>query len=140
MRQDEFTEGVFHGEAVDGAAAHGNDELGRGAVHGESGGDELCAVAQNVLARDSLAGAQDLVGKTENAKDGADGDTGVKIGGAVDGIADDSVAGVWVLVEDDCFLFFFGDEQAHFAGAAHGGDEDIIADYVELLLVIACGV
>lgn len=137
MRQDEFAERVFHGEAVYGTAAHGDDELSGSAVHGEPGGDELCAIAQDVLCRHRLSSAQNLVGQTENAEDGADRNTSVEVRGAVDGVADDGVAGIRVLVEDDCFLFFFGDEETHFAGAAHGGDEDVVADYVEFLLVVA---
>ena len=33
-------------------------------------------------------------------------------------------------------FFFFADKQAAFAGGTHGGDEEVIADDVELFLVV----
>ena len=42
-----------------------------------------------------------------------------------------------VFGEDDGFFFFFGDKDADAAGRAHGANEDVVADYVELLLVVA---
>lgn len=135
--QDELAQRVLEGEAVDAAAAHGDDQLRRGAVHGEARGDKRSTRVQQLLRADGLALAQDFVGELEDAEDGADGDAGVEVGRAVDGVADDGVAGVGVLVEDDHLFFFLGDEDAALAGAAHRGDEDVIADHVELLLVVA---
>ena len=72
-----------------------------------------------------------------DAEDGADGHTGVEVGGAVNGIACYGVSGALVLGEVDGFFFFFGDENGAFSGGSHGGDENVIADYVEFLLVVA---
>lgn len=138
--EDELAQRVLQGEAVDATATHGDDQLGGGAVHGEAGGDEAGTRVEEVLGADGLVGAQDFVGQLEDAEDGADGDTGVQVGGTVDGVADDGVAGVGVLVELDHFLLFFGDEDAALAGAAHRRDEDVIANHVQLLLVVAGGV
>jgi len=132
MGEDELAEGVIHREAVDAAAAHGDDELGAGAVHGEARGDELGAGDEEVFFRALCA-----LGQLEDAEDGADGDAGVEVGGAVDGVADDGVAGVRRVREDDGFFFLFGDEDAAFARGAHGADEEVVPDDVELLLVVA---
>lgn len=42
--------------------------------------------------------------------------------------------------EEDSFLFFFGDEDRAFSRGTHGGDEEVISDDVEFLLVVAGGV
>lgn len=135
--QDELAQGVFQGEAVDSAVAHGDDELRGCAIHGETGGDHLGTGAQDVIGRDLLVGADQLVGKLEDAEDGANRDASVKIGRAVDGITDDGVSGVGVLIKYDRLFLLLGDEYAALAGASHGGNKDVISDYIQLLLVIA---
>ena len=45
-----------------------------------------------------------------------------------------------MLVERDRLLFLFRYEDADFAATAHCADEDVIANDVELFLVIASGV
>lgn len=135
VRQYELAEGIIHREAINTAAAHRDDELGRSAVHREPRGDELGAGDQEVLFRPLGA-----LGQLEDAEDGADGDAGVEVGGAVDRVADHGVPGVGRVGEDDGFFFLFGDEDAAFAGCAHRADEEVVADDVELLLVVAGGV
>lgn len=120
MGQDEFTEGVVQREAIDGAAVHGNDELSRGAVHGKPRSDLLGTGTQHILRGNLRAGTDEVVGQLEDTEDSADRDTGVDVGGAVDGVADNSVSCVGILVEDDCFLFFFRDQDPAAAAAAHG--------------------
>jgi len=140
VSEDELAQRVLEGEAVDATAAHGDDQLGGGTVHGETGGNEAGTGVEEVLGADVLAGTQELVGQLEDTEDGADGNTGVQVGGAVNGVADHGVSGVGVLVELDRVLFLFGDHDAALARAPHGGDEDVIADDVELLLVVTGGV
>lgn len=114
VSEDEFTQGVLQGEAVDAAIAHGDDELGGGTVHGETGGDHLSTGEEEILGGDLVLGTQDGVGQLEDAEDGSYRDASVQVGGSVDGVADDCVAGVGVLVEDDGFFFFFRDEDTAF--------------------------
>ena len=132
MREDKLPQRIVHRKAVDGAALHRNHQLRRRAVHGEARGDELAARQQHVrgLALGSLL-------QLEDAEDGADADAGVEVAAAVDGVADYGVASVGVLVEDEAVLFFFADQQPAFARGAHGGDEEVVANHVELLLVVA---
>jgi hypothetical protein len=40
------------------------------------------------------------------------------------------------MVEFNDLLFFLGDEEADAGAGAHGGNKDIVADYVEFLLVV----
>lgn len=140
VRQDELAQRVLQREAVHGAATHSDNELRRGAVHGEAGGDQLRAGAKQVLGGDGVLRAEHFVGQLEDTEDGADRDTGVQVGRAVDRIADDGVPGVRVLVEDDGLLFLLRDEDAALARAPHGGDEDVVTDHIQLLLVITRGV
>ena len=133
--EDELAEAVVEGEAVDGAALHGDDELGGGAVHGEAGGEQLGPGLEDVL-----LGARAAVGELVDAEDGADAHTGVQVGGAVDGVAGDGVAGARGVLEVDDVLLLLGDEQGALARGAHGLDEEVIGDDVELLLVVAGGV
>lgn len=114
MGEDEFAQGVLQGEAVDAAIAHGDDELGRGTVHGEAGGDHLGTGKEDVLGGDLVLGSQDGVGQLEDTEDGSYRDASVQVGGSIDRVADDCVTGVGVLVEDDGFFFFFGDEDTAF--------------------------
>lgn len=136
--EDELAEGVVEREAVDGAALHGDDELGRGAVHGEAGGQQLGARAQDVL-----LGAARALGQLVHAEDGADGHAGVEVGAAVDGVAGDGVARADAaargagLVEEYNVVFLFGDEEGALARGPHRRDEQVVADDVQLLLVVA---
>lgn len=130
--EDELADAVVEGEAVDAGALHGEDELGRGAVHGEAGGDELGARLEDIG-----LGALGALGQLVDGEDGADGNAGVEVGGAVDGVAGDGVAGAGGVAEIDNVLFFLGDEQRALVGGAHGLDEEVVGDDVELLLVVA---
>lgn len=47
--ENELAEGVVHGEAVDGTALHGHDELGGSTVHGETSSNKVCAGTEKVL-------------------------------------------------------------------------------------------
>lgn len=96
MRQDELANAVVECEAVDGAALHGHDELSRGAVHGETGSDELGAGHEDVL-----LGSLGALGKLVDGENGTNGDTGVQVGRTVNRIASDGVAGTGSILEDD---------------------------------------
>jgi hypothetical protein len=133
--ENELAEGVVHGEAVDGAALHGHNELGGSAVHGETGSDEVCAGAEEVL-----LGAISTIGKSVDTKDCADRNTGVQVARAIDRVASNSVFCVGAGRELNELVFLLGHQNADTAGRAHSRDEDVIADYVELLLVVASGV
>jgi len=76
----------------------------------------------------------------KNAEDGAHRHAGVQVRAAVDRVAHHGVPGVRRVREDDGFFFFFGDEDAAFARGAHRADEEVVADDVELLLLVAGGV
>ena len=76
--------------------------------------------------------------KLEYSKDSADRNTCVKVGRSVDGITHDDVFAI--AGEDDGFVEFFRDKNFDFAAAPHGVDEDVIADHIELLLVVTSGV
>lgn len=136
MGQDELADAVVEREAVDGAALHGHDELCGGAVHCEAGGDELCPGLEDVL----LASDVDAVGDLVDGEDCADRHSGVEVGRAVDGVAGDDVAGASGLGEVNLCLFFLGHEHGDFAAGAHGLDEEVVGDDVELLLLVAGGV
>lgn len=135
VRQDEFAQGIVEREAVNAAALHGDDELRRGAVHGEASGDELGAGFQQVRC---AAGA--VFGQLVHAKNGADGDTGVEVAAAVDGVAGDRVTGLWVFGKVNDLLLLLRDQHGTLARGAHGGNEEVIANDIELLLVVAGGI
>ncbi len=135
MRQDEFAQGVIHGEAIDAATLHREHQLGAGTVHCEAARDEFGAGEEDLFFL-----ALGAFGKAEDAEDGAHADTGVEIAAAVYGVTDHGVSGGRVLIEDDTLLLFFRDEEATFARGAHGGDEEVVADDIKFLLVVACGV
>jgi hypothetical protein len=40
------------------------------------------------------------------------------------------------LLEDDGLFLLFRDHHSALSGALHGGNEDVVSDYVELLLII----
>lgn len=130
MRENELPKRIVEREAVDISALHGEDQLRRRPVHGESGRHELGAGLAHVLRR---AGAP--VAEPVDAEDGADRDAGVQVAGSVNGVADHGVASV--SREDDGFLLFFGHEDLDLSAATHHVDEDVVANHVELLLVIA---
>ena len=130
MRENELPKRIVEREAVDISALHGEDQLRRRPVHGESGRHELGAGLAHVLRR---AGAP--VAEPVDAEDGADRDAGVQVAGSVDGVADYSVASI--TGEDDGFLLFFGHENLDLSAATHHIDKDVVTDDVELLLVIA---
>merc|ERR1712087_431175 len=70
----------------------------------------------------------------------ADRNTCVQVAATVDRIADNSIPRVGVLVEDDRLFHLFRYKHAHTARRLHGGDEDVIANDVQLLLVVTSGV
>jgi len=72
-----------------------------------------------------------------DGEDGADGHTGVQVGGTVDGVAGDGVAGVLGVLEEDDVLLLLRDEQGALAAGAHSLDEKVVGDDVELLLLVA---
>ncbi|KAI6804435.1 fructose-1,6-bisphosphatase [Hortaea werneckii] len=135
VSQDELAQGVVHREAVDRAALHGHDQLGRGAVHGETGGNQIGARVEQVL-----LGALCALCKLEDTEDCADRDTCVQVAATVDRIADNSIPRVGVLVEDDRLFHLFRHKHTYTARRLHGRDEDVIADDVQLLLVVTSGV
>lgn len=129
--QDELAQAVVEGEAVDAAALHGDDQLGGGAVHGEAGGDQLSAGLEDVG-----LGALGALGQLVDGEDGADGDTSVEVGGAVDGVAGDGVAGLAALLEVDDVLLLLGHQQRALAARPHGLDEEVVGDHIEFLLLV----
>ena len=134
VRQDELAQRVVHREAVHAAAPHRDYQLRRCAVHRESRGHEFCAWEKHVFGPALRVG-----GQLEDAEDGANADAGVQVARAVDGIAHNGIPRPRG-VEDDAVFFLFGDEQPAFARGAHGGNEEVVADNIEFLLVVACGV
>lgn len=140
VSEDEFTQGVVEGEAVDRSCFHGHDKLCRGTVHGETRGDLLGSWEEDILGCDRLAGSEDLFRELEDTEDGADRDTSVKVGRSVNGVADDGIASIRALIEDDGLLFFLRDKETALSRSSHGSDEDIIANHVELLLIVTSGV
>lgn len=130
--KNELADALVEGETVDGAALHGDDQLGRGAVHGEARSDELGAGLEDVL----LA-ARAVLGQLVDGKDGADRHAGVQVGGAVDGVAGDGVARVLGVLEVDDFFLFLGNEKRALARRPHGLDEEVVGDHVQLLLLVA---
>ena len=132
MRKDKLPQRIIHRKPIHAPALHRNHQLCRGPIHREARSDQLAAGEKNFR---SLALGPLL--QLEDAEDRADADAGVQVAAAVDGVADDGVAGGRVLGEDEAMFFFFGDEEPAFAGGAHGGDEEVVADHVELFLVVA---
>lgn len=135
MSQDELAHTLIKGKAVDAASLHGDDQLRRGAVHGETRRHQLGARFKDVL-----LGSGTVFGKLVDGKDGAYRHAGVEVGGAVDGVAGDGVAGVCGVFEVDYFFLFFGHQQSALAGGAHGFDEEVVRNHVQLLLLVACGI
>lgn len=99
-------------------------------VHGVAGGHHLVAGAQHVL--DGARGARlELV----HAEDRSDGHPGVQVRRPVDRVAADGVV-ARVALEDDQVLLLLAHQHLHVPGALHRVDEDLVADHVQLLLVV----
>lgn len=135
MGQDELANAVVEGETVDGAALHGDDELGRGTVHGETGSQQLSTGLQDVL-----LGALGSGGELVDTENGTDRDTGVEVRRTVNGIASDGVVSVLGVAEEDDILLLFGNQQGALSRGAHGLNEEVIGDDIELLLFVTGGV
>jgi hypothetical protein len=75
-----------------------------------------------------------------NAENRTNRHTSIQIGGTVDRITCHCVPSIRVFREEDGFLLFFGDQNRALSGRTHGCDEQIIANDIEFLLVVACGV
>lgn len=133
--EDELAERGVEGEAVDGAALHRDDELGRGTVHGEASGQQLGSGLENVL-----LGARGALGQLVDAENGADRHTGVQVGAAVDGVAGHGVARVALVLEEDDVLLLFRHYEGALARRPHRLDKDVIANHVQLLLVVTRGI
>jgi hypothetical protein len=82
MREYELAEVVVEREPIDAAGFHRDDELRGRAVHREAGGHHFGAGETDVFLC-----AFGALGELEDGKDGADGDAGVEVRGAVDGVA-----------------------------------------------------
>lgn len=132
MGQDELANTVVEGEAVDGSAAHCDDELSRGTVHGETSGKQLGTGLQDILL-DTLG----AFGKLVNGENGANRHTGVQVRGSVNRIAGDSVVGIRSVFEIDDVVLLLRYEERTLARGAHGLNEEVIGDDIELLLVVA---
>ena len=132
MGKDKLPQRVIHRKPIHAPALHRNHQLCRRPVHREARRHEFGARQQEFrrLALGSLL-------QLEDAKDGPDANARVEVAATVDGVADDGVTGGRVFGEDEAVLFFFRDEEPAFAGRAHGGDEEVVADYVELFLIVA---
>ena len=135
MGEDELAKGVVHGEAVDGAALHGHDELSGGAVHGETSGHEVGAGTEEIL-----LGALGALSESVDTEDGADRDTSVQVARAVDRVASNGVLCVGASRELNELFLLLGHQDAYTTGRAHGRDEDVVADHIELFLVVTGGV
>lgn len=135
VREDEFAQGVVHGEAVDGATLHGDDELGTGAIHGESTSHQLTPGHKQFFLL-ALAALFEL----EDAKDCPDAHPGIQIATPINWIADHRISRLGVLVENYTLFFLFADQQSAFPRRTHGGHKEIVTYDVEFLLIIARGV
>mmetsp|Transcript_7999 Transcript_7999/g.31632 ORF Transcript_7999/g.31632 Transcript_7999/m.31632 type:complete len:421 (+) Transcript_7999:152-1414(+) len=141
VREDILAGGGVEGEAVDAVADGEHHDGGRG-VHDVPGAHELLAgftrVQHALLHRllDAVVFEDFALARGVYAEDGAGGDGGVDVGRAVDGVeADDVVAGDGLDAEGH--VFFLGDDHVGAARVAHGVAEDVVGDYVELLLLVA---
>ena len=67
-------------------------------------------------------------------------DTGVQVRRPVDRVARHGVPRPGVLREEDGFLLLLGHQHGALARRPHGCDEQVVADHVQLLLVVAGGV
>lgn len=129
MGEDELPEGRVESEPIQ-TLAGGDDEVGRGGVHAVPGDNHLRAAAKDV-AQTTGGAFLDPV----DAKDGADRDPGVEVGGPVDRIAGHAVLAVDTLDYDGLFLLFRDDDRDTATGL-HGVQEDVVRDDVEFLLLI----
>lgn len=134
--QDEFSQRVFHGEAVDCAVLQSDDQLRRGTIHGETRSNHLRSGAQDVLGRNGLARTDQRVRELEDTENGANRDACVQVRRAVDGVADHGVASVGVLVEHYSLFEFLRNQDTAPARALHSRDEDVISNHIQLLLVV----
>lgn len=133
--KDELAERVVHSETVDGAILHGEDELSGSTVHGETCSDKIGAGAKEVL-----LGALGILSESVDTEDGTNRHTSVQVAGAVNGIASNSVLGVGAGGEFNGLVLLFRDQDAHSTRRAHGRDENVVANHIELFLVITGGV
>lgn len=76
----------------------------------------------------------------QDSKDSAHTHSRIQIAAPIDGIACHHIPCVRVFVEVYDFFLFFRDEGSAAARALHRGNEEVIADDVELLLVVSGGV
>lgn len=129
--EDELAERTVEREAID-TTAKGEDEHGGGTVEGVSRGKEVAAGLEDIGVVGGLVLRGDLLG---NAKDRTDGDVGVDVGGAVEGIKVDDIvlgsAGKGV-DEDGLGLFLRGDGTDE-ATLGQGVDKGLVGKDVELL-------
>ena len=131
MRKDEFAKCIIHRKAIDRAAPHRDNELSRSTIHREPGSHEFRSRQQDLL-RFALTSLLEL----EDAKDRPHADTSIEVAAAVDRVTDDGVSGALAFGEDDAVFLLFRDQETAFSRCAHGGDEEVVADDVEFLLVV----
>jgi hypothetical protein len=131
--KDKLSQRVIQSEAVDVASLHGQYQLCRGTIHGKTARHQLRA-GETDLFRLPLG----VLGQTENTKDGSNRYTSVEVAGTVDGIANNGVFSV--AGEDNRFLFFLRNQDFYLAGTPHDVDEDLVADHIQLLLVVTSDV
>lgn len=136
MGQDKLAQGGVHGEPIHVSAPHRDDQLGRGSIHGEAGGEKLAAGHQEVFLLHLLPRPNASIGQLENAKDGADTHTRIQVGTPVNGVADDGISCVGMFVKEDGLFLFLAHDHAAAARAAHGSNEDVIPNHVQLFLFI----
>ena len=136
VSENELSEGVIHGETVNGSALHGDDQLCGGTVHGESCSHQLGSWLAEILCCDSSVAGYNLIIQLVNPEDGSDRDASIEVGRSINWVASHGVTGVFVLWEEDGLLLFLGDEDCDLSTGAHGGDEEVVADDIELLLVV----
>ncbi len=117
MREDEFAKGGVQGEAVD-APSRRQHKHDAGPVQRIAAADELASLFQKVpfacLPMRGVAGV--------DAKDGADADIGVDVGGTIQRVKDHSVAAT-VLVAHDGLLVLLRAHDVHLQGKAKSGCE-----------------
>ena len=135
MRQNELSQCIIHREPIDAPVLHRKNQLRTGPVHGKATSHKLRPRKKQLLL---LALA--ILRQPKYAKDSPYTDTRIEIARTIDWIAYDCVPGFRVLVEDDTFLLLLGYQQTTFAGRPHSGDEEVIADDVELLLFVTRGI
>lgn len=80
--------------------------------------------------------SDNAVRQLHDTKDRAHTDTSVEVTRTVNWVAGDYVSRIWAFVKVYDILLLFRDQCSAFSGAFHGGNEQIISNDIQLLLVV----